>query len=344
MTENKIEDQPEDIRKLAETLKASGLAASDTDAIEKARASIGAEKVVQKAQDLGNYFEGKSKGAEEAPVEKETVSEPKVEVNNDQDQESSEKDDNENSEPVEEKESAETSEESQDVEEKAEETAEQESTEEINDNEEIEESSEPEQEDQPEDEQKEDIEGANLEQPMEEELSYQLKIPGERVAVLVGTDGENKSLIEKEAEVRIHVTKDGEIDIYGEDGLKLYTSLEIVRAIGRGFNPKYALELLKTDYVLDIIRLKDIAGKSQKTMERLKGRVIGKAGRSRENIERLTNCYISVYGKTIGIIGETVDVSLAHQAIAMLLQGSMHKTVFTFLEKKRKEIMYGQEG
>ena len=159
---------------------------------------------------------------------------------------------------------------------------------------------------------------------------------------MVGTDGETKSLIEKEAGVRLEITKEGEIDLYGEDGLNLYTSLEIVRAIGRGFNPKYALELLKTDYVLDIIRLKDIAGKSQKTMERLKGRVIGKKGRSRENIEQLTNCYISVYGKTIGIIGETVDVSLAHQAIAMLLQGSMHKTVFTFLEKKRKEIMLGR--
>ena len=35
------------------------------------------------------------------------------------------------------------------------------------------------------------------------------------------------------------------------------------------------------------------------------------------------------------------EVYLARQAVAMLLQGSMHKTVFQFLEKKKKEILFG---
>ena len=76
-------------------------------------------------------------------------------------------------------------------------------------------------------------------------------------------------------------------------------------------------------------------------MERLKGRVIGEKGKSRRVIEELTGCHISVYGKTIGIIGEASDVHLAHQAVGMLLQGSMHKTVFQFLEKQKKEMMFG---
>ena len=66
-----------------------------------------------------------------------------------------------------------------------------------------------------------------------------------------------------------------------------------------------------------------------------------KKGKSREEIERLTDCNISVYGKTVGIIGETTKVSIAREAVAMLLSGSQHKTVFTFLEKKKKEIMFG---
>ena len=87
--------------------------------------------------------------------------------------------------------------------------------------------------------------------------------------------------------------------------------------------------------------MKDIAGKNKNTMERLKGRVIGTGGKSREEIERLTDTYISVYGKTIGIIGEVEHVSLARDAVAMLLQGSMHKTVYQYLEKKKKEILFG---
>lgn len=174
---------------------------------------------------------------------------------------------------------------------------------------------------------------------MDKEFSYELKIPEERVAVLIGKDGEVKKEIEKATDCKIEVSKEGDVTITGDDGLLLFTTKEIVHAIARGFNPKIALLLTKQDYTLDIINMADIAGKSKSTLQRIKGRVIGKGGRSREEIERLTDTYISVYGKTVGIIGEAGAVSLARQAVAMLLQGSMHKTVFQFLERKRKQIM-----
>ncbi|MBI2102744.1 RNA-processing protein [Candidatus Woesearchaeota archaeon] len=174
-----------------------------------------------------------------------------------------------------------------------------------------------------------------------EEFSYELKIPQERVAVLIGKDGVTKKEIEQLTHCRLDVSAEGDVIIKGEDGMELYITKEIVRAVARGFNPKTAMLLHKTDYALEMIDMKDIAGKSKNTMERLKGRVIGKGGKSREEIERLTDCSISVYGKTIGIIGETDNVALARQAVAMLLQGSMHKSVFQFLERKKKEILLG---
>ncbi|MBU0470080.1 MAG: KH domain-containing protein [Nanoarchaeota archaeon] len=175
-----------------------------------------------------------------------------------------------------------------------------------------------------------------------DEFSYDLKIPEERVAVLIGKDGETKKEIEENTGCKLDISKEGDVIITGKDALMLYTTREIVKAVARGFNPKTALLLLKQDYTLELIDLKDISGKSQNTLLRLKGRVIGKGGKSREEIERLTDTYISVYGKTIGIIGETSKVSLAHQAIGMLLEGSMHKTVFHFLEKKKKDMLLNQ--
>lgn len=177
---------------------------------------------------------------------------------------------------------------------------------------------------------------------MSEEYSYELKIPEERVAVLIGKDGKTKKEIEDATDSELDISKEGDVIITGEDGLKLYTTQDIVKAIGRGFNPKTALLLLKTDYAFEMIDMKDVAGKSKNTMQRLKGRVIGKGGKAREEIERLTDTSISVYGKTIGIIGETDQVQLARQALAMLLEGAMHKTVYRFLEKKKKEMMFGQ--
>ncbi len=174
-----------------------------------------------------------------------------------------------------------------------------------------------------------------------DQLSYELKIPQERVAVLIGKDGLTKKEIEQLTHCQLEISAEGDVIINGEDGLELYITKEVVRAIARGFNPKTAMQLHKTDYALEIIEMKDVAGKSKNTMERLKGRVIGKGGKSREEIERLTDCSISVYGKTIGIIGQTDNVAFARQAVAMLLQGSMHKTVFQFLERKKKELVFG---
>lgn len=174
-----------------------------------------------------------------------------------------------------------------------------------------------------------------------EEFTYEIKVPQERVAVLIGKEGETKKEIEKATKSKLEISKEGDVTVTGEDALLMFSAKEIIHAIGRGFNPKIALMLLKTDYALEIIDMKDVAGKSKNTLERIKGRVIGKGGRSREEIERLTETHISVYGKTVGIIGELQQVSAAREAVAMLLSGSMHKTVFSFLEKKKKKMLFG---
>jgi ribosomal RNA assembly protein len=113
---------------------------------------------------------------------------------------------------------------------------------------------------------------------------------------------------------------------------------EIVKAIGRGFNPDIAKLLLKQDFVLEIIEITDYTNKSKNSMLRLKGRVIGKEGKSRRLIEELTESSISVYGKTISIIGPSESVNLARQAVISLLRGSTHANVYKWLEKKRREL------
>src|SRR3989344_7376809 len=113
------------------------------------------------------------------------------------------------------------------------------------------------------------------------EFSYELRIPKERVAVLIGEKGSSKKEIEEATKSQLEITKDGDVTVSGSDGLLLYTAKEIVKAVARGFNPKIALLLLKTDYALEIIEIKDAAGKNKNTLHRIKGRIIGKDGKSR---------------------------------------------------------------
>jgi ribosomal RNA assembly protein len=170
------------------------------------------------------------------------------------------------------------------------------------------------------------------------EYSYEFKIPKERLAVLIGTDGKTKRELEKATKVKIKVdSKEGDIFLFGEDGLGIYTATEIITAIGRGFNPEVAKLLLKSDYVSEQFDLSDFA-KTKKHITRMKGRIIGEEGKARKILEELTECHISVYGKTASVIGEAEKVAIARRAIESLLNGSPHSNVYNWLERQRRHI------
>ena len=171
------------------------------------------------------------------------------------------------------------------------------------------------------------------------EYSYELKVPKNRVAVVIGKEGIVKKDIEESTKTKLQIdSKEGDIIVSGEDALGLYTAREIIKAIGRGFNPELAKLLLKPDYIFEVVDLREYVGKSREAMIRLKGRVIGKEGKSRRLIEELTECNISVFGKTISIIGLPEPASYARQAVESLLRGSTHANVYKWLEKRRREL------
>ena len=170
-----------------------------------------------------------------------------------------------------------------------------------------------------------------------EEFSYELRIPKERVAVLIGKDGSVKKDIEQQTKTKIDVdSKEGDCIVTGKDALLLYSAREIVKAIGRGFNPEIALLLLKQDYAFELISIDDYVGENH--VVRVKGRIIGKDGKSRRMIENLTETYICVYGKTVGIIGTHENLLAAKKALESLITGSPHSSVYKFLEKRRRDL------
>lgn len=66
--------------------------------------------------------------------------------------------------------------------------------------------------------------------------------------------------------------------------------------------------------------------------------MIGSTGNTREIFENLTGVFISVYGKTISLIGYPEQNHVARGGIDMLLKGSAQKIVYKFLEKKAFEL------
>src|SRR3989344_2679324 len=170
-----------------------------------------------------------------------------------------------------------------------------------------------------------------------EEFSYELRIPRERVAVLIGKKGETKRQLEQETQTQLAIDSgEGEIEITGKDALLLYLCREIVRAIGRGFNPEIAMQLLKGDYAFEIISIVDYA-RNANDLERLRGRVIGEGGKSRRTIEDLTGVSMCIFRQTVGFIGSGENLTIARRAVESLLTGSPHAHVYRWLERKRRE-------
>jgi len=168
--------------------------------------------------------------------------------------------------------------------------------------------------------------------------TQEVKIPIERIAVLIGKNGEQKKRIEERLKIKINVnSEDGDVEIIGEDSVAVFEAMNVVKAIARGFNPEIADLLFNESYMFDLINVNDYAKGSKKTIMRLKGRVIGQEGKARKMVEQMTSCSISVYGKTIGVIGKIEDVPIARQAIEMLLEGAPHGNVYRWLEDKKRE-------
>lgn len=165
-------------------------------------------------------------------------------------------------------------------------------------------------------------------------FEYQLLIPKKRVGVLIGDKGKTKRLIERLTKTKLTIN-DEEVTISSEDSYSAWIAEKVVKAIGRGFNPKYALKLIKDDYVLELINIMDYA-RNQNDKPRLKGRVIGDKGRTKNQIEHLTKTKLVIFGKTIGVIGSSVGVQSAVEAIKMILSGSQIGTAIKFLEQQIK--------
>lgn len=164
--------------------------------------------------------------------------------------------------------------------------------------------------------------------------SDEFAIPKDRVAVVIGPNGATKKAVEKATKTKIRIdSKNGDVEIEGEDASIVLQASNIVRAIGRGFSPEHAMKLTDDEYYFEMINLSEELGKNWKQIQSKKGRIIGKEGIIREKIEADTQTFISVYGKTIAIIGKADNVEKARHAVLMLIKGAEHASVLNYLRQ-----------
>ncbi|NHJ12114.1 MAG: RNA-processing protein [Candidatus Thorarchaeota archaeon] len=173
-----------------------------------------------------------------------------------------------------------------------------------------------------------------------------LRVPVDRVGVIVGRNGKVKRRVEQLTNTKIEVNSEGLVTITGSDNIEdpvlAWKAKDIVRAMGRGFSPKNALGLIDEDARLIVISLREFVGTSASQLKRVAGRIIGESGRTRRAIEQITETKIAIYGRTVSIIGFDPGLDYAQRAVNMLIGGAPHSAVYSQLERMRRDMKRAQ--
>jgi ribosomal RNA assembly protein len=168
-----------------------------------------------------------------------------------------------------------------------------------------------------------------------------VRIPKERVGVLIGKDGETKKTIERISQIHLEIdSEEGDVSFNEQEAKDPLIPLkveDVIKAIGRGFSPEHAFRLFSEDAELFIFDIYDYVGKTESHLVRVKSRVIGREGKTKRVIEGLTGGVLSIYGHTVAVIADFESMDIAKKAIDMLLSGSEHPTVYRYLEREMKK-------
>lgn len=169
---------------------------------------------------------------------------------------------------------------------------------------------------------------------------FQVRVPKDRLAVLIGKEGETKKSIEALGEVALKIqSQTGDVAVVKKgDPLKANITASVVQAIARGFSPLNATLLFEDNYQFVMISLRDFAKPGSRRIDQIRSRVIGTGGKTRKLIEELTTTHISIYGDTVSVLGDYVSVDYAKEALNMLINGSKQRTVYTYLERNARQL------
>jgi len=78
-----------------------------------------------------------------------------------------------------------------------------------------------------------------------------------------------------------------------------------------------------------------LKGFSDKKMKIIKSRLIGTGGKTRRMIENFSGCAVSIYGKTVSIIGRYNQMEIAKEAVNMIIRGAKHSKVYESLQRAK---------
>lgn len=112
-----------------------------------------------------------------------------------------------------------------------------------------------------------------------------------------------------------------------------YVGEKVIGAIDFGFPLNVALLIKEEDFIFDVVNIKEHT--NRKDLERIRGRIIGKGGKSLKVLSDLTGNFFELKDNEVGIVGDPETIQYSVEAIISLINGSKHSNVYAHLEKMK---------
>lgn len=140
---------------------------------------------------------------------------------------------------------------------------------------------------------------------------------------------QNKEAIEKKLAVKITIK--GKQALIKGNPVEEYEALTILDALDFGFSIKDAIRLTDENVVFRKLPIKQFT--TRKNLEEVRGRIIGREGKTLRAVEEVSGCGVVLHENTVGVIGPAENIEEATTALKSLIKGSKQANVYRFLER-----------
>ena len=144
---------------------------------------------------------------------------------------------------------------------------------------------------------------------------------------------QNKKELERKLKVKILV-KGTSTTISGKEADE-YFAERVLKALDFPFLVEDALLLLNEEYMFEVLNIKFFTKRHDLAVVR--GRIIGKKGKTLGVLQNLSNCIVVVKDNNVAIIGRAEEFPVVQQAVISLIQGAKQGNVYGYLERRGKK-------
>ena len=127
--------------------------------------------------------------------------------------------------------------------------------------------------------------------------------------------------IQNKSDTKLNIITN-KITVSARDAAPFYFFETFIDAINLSYDIKDALKLFEENYRLETINIKDFHVRSPADLKRIRARLIGRQGKTKQDFEKTTNTKIKVQNKKVTILGTIQEVQAARLALTRLMSGS----------------------